>query len=265
MWPWILLAITIAAAVPQRIGAQSPPKQAVIETSLGTFVIDLAADAAPNQCAYFMKQAASGAYDAVYIYADAVAKAGSAKPDDVIKALEKTDYMGVCGRVQFDGLHEVKDGPGFVNELKQHRFTMITGVNTLFNALLNHPAFAKLDFSALKVTLGGGMAVQRAVAERWKQVTGKPLLEAYGLTEASPAVTINPLDLSEYNGSIGLPIPSTEMKCVDDAFNEVAAGEPGAAGRCIWHDHRCPDGNVDGNELCRKCRGSCGGRAHGPG
>jgi long-chain acyl-CoA synthetase len=85
-----------------------------------------------------------------------------------------------------------RDMPGFVKELGKHRFTCITGVNTLFNALLNTPGFAQLDFSALKMTLGGGMAVQRAVAERWKQVTGKPLLEAYGLTETSPGACINP-------------------------------------------------------------------------
>jgi long-chain acyl-CoA synthetase len=120
-----------------------------------------------------------------------------------------------------------RDIPGFVAELKHHRFTMITGVNTLFNALLNHPDFAKLDFSGLKTTLGGGMAVQRAVAERWKQVTGKPLLEAYGLTEASPAVTVNPLNLSEYNGSIGLPIPSTEIAIRDDDGRDLGIGEVG--------------------------------------
>jgi long-chain acyl-CoA synthetase len=104
-----------------------------------------------------------------------------------------------------------RDIPGFVKELAKHKFTIVTGVNTLFNALLNNPEFARLDFSHLRVTLGGGMAVQKAVAERWKQVTGVTLVEAYGLTETSPAATINPLDIKEYNGSIGLPVPSTEI------------------------------------------------------
>src|SRR5262249_22622747 len=85
-----------------------------------------------------------------------------------------------------------RDIPGFVKELGKCRFTALTGVNTLFNALLNNADFARLDFSSLKLTLGGGMAVQKAVAERWKQVTGKPLVEAYGLTETSPAATMNP-------------------------------------------------------------------------
>ncbi len=104
-----------------------------------------------------------------------------------------------------------RDIPGFVKELARHRFTIVTGVNTLFNALLNNPDFSRLDFRSLKITLGGGMAVQKAVAERWKQVTGVTLVEAYGLTETSPAATINPLDIKEYNGSIGLPVPSTEI------------------------------------------------------
>ena len=120
-----------------------------------------------------------------------------------------------------------RDIPGFVAELGKYPFTVITGVNTLFNALLNNPEFAKLDFSALKVALGGGMAVQQAVAERWKQVTGKPLSEAYGLTETSPAVCINPLDLPEFNHSIGLPISSTDISLRDDEGHEVLPGMPG--------------------------------------
>ena len=120
-----------------------------------------------------------------------------------------------------------RDIAGFVKELAKHRFTAMTGVNTLFNALLNNADFAKLDFSSLQLTLGGGMAVQRAVAERWKQVTGKPLIEAYGLTETSPAATINPLTLPEYNGSIGLPVPSTDVTLRDDEGREVALGQPG--------------------------------------
>ncbi|MCB1742618.1 MAG: AMP-binding protein, partial [Gammaproteobacteria bacterium] len=106
-------------------------------------------------------------------------------------------------------------------------FTAITGVNTLFNALLNAPGFASLDFSRLKVSLGGGMAVQRTVAEQWRQVTGHTLIEAYGLTETSPAVCINPLDLAEHNGSIGLPVPSTEVKIIDAAGEELPVGEVG--------------------------------------
>jgi long-chain acyl-CoA synthetase len=120
-----------------------------------------------------------------------------------------------------------RDIPGFVKEMAKFRFTAFTGVNTLFNALVNNAEFAKLDFSALRITLGGGMAVQEAVAVKWRQVTGHPLIEAYGLTETSPAATINPLDLPAYNGSIGLPISSTEVILRDDEGTEVALGEPG--------------------------------------
>ncbi len=120
-----------------------------------------------------------------------------------------------------------RDIPGFVKEMAKHRFTVMTGVNTLFNALVNNPEFAKLDFSALRVALGGGMAVQEAVALKWKQVTGTPLIEAYGLTETSPAATINPLDLPAYNGSIGLPISSTEAILRDDDGKVVPLGQPG--------------------------------------
>ena len=120
-----------------------------------------------------------------------------------------------------------RDIPGFVKELGKHKFTIFTGVNTLFNALLNHPDFASLDFSALRISLGGGMAVMKPVADRWKQVTGCTLVEAYGLSETSPAATINPLDLKEYNGAIGLPIPSTEISIRGDDGAEVALGQPG--------------------------------------
>jgi long-chain acyl-CoA synthetase len=120
-----------------------------------------------------------------------------------------------------------RDIPGFVKEMAKRRFTAFTGVNTLFNALLNNPDFAKLDFSSLRLTLGGGMAVQEAVASRWKEVTGRPLIEAYGLTETSPAATINPLGLEEFNGSIGLPVPSTEIEIRDDAGKAVPLGQPG--------------------------------------
>ncbi len=120
-----------------------------------------------------------------------------------------------------------RDIPAFVKDLKRHPFSIITGVNTLFNALLNNPDFTRLGFTRLKISLGGGMAVQRAVAERWKAVTGKPLIEAYGLTETSPAVTINPLDLAAYNGSIGLPLPNTDVSIRDDDGNQLPPGRPG--------------------------------------
>ncbi len=120
-----------------------------------------------------------------------------------------------------------RDMPGFVKELSKVRFTAISGVNTLFNGLLNTPGFTQLDFSALKLCLSGGMALPRAVAERWQQVTGVPLIEGYGLTETSPAVTFNPLTLREYNGSIGLPMPSTELSIRDDEGRELALGEAG--------------------------------------
>ncbi|HVR93983.1 MAG TPA: long-chain-fatty-acid--CoA ligase [Casimicrobiaceae bacterium] len=120
-----------------------------------------------------------------------------------------------------------RDIPGLVKEMGKHSFTAFTGVNTLFNALLNNADFQKLDFSTLQMTLGGGMAVQKAVADRWEKVTGKPLIEAYGLTETSPGATINPLDLPEYNGAIGLPIPSTDLVLRDDDGKEVALGERG--------------------------------------
>jgi len=120
-----------------------------------------------------------------------------------------------------------RDIPGFVKELAKHPFTVLTGVNTLFNALLNNADFTRLNFASLKLNLGGGMAVQQAVAQRWKEVTGRPLIEAFGLTETSPAVSINPLDLGEYNGSIGLPIPSTEVAIRDEEGKDVTLGQPG--------------------------------------
>jgi len=121
-----------------------------------------------------------------------------------------------------------RDLPGFVKTLGANRFTCITGVNTLFNALLNTPGFAELDFSSLKMSLGGGMAVQRAVAERWKKVTGRPLVEAYGLTETSPGACINPfVPNAEYNGFCGLPISSTVVTIRDDDGRPLALGETG--------------------------------------
>ncbi|MFN4238490.1 MAG: long-chain-fatty-acid--CoA ligase [Vogesella sp.] len=120
-----------------------------------------------------------------------------------------------------------RDIPGFVKELKKYKVTAITGVNTLFNALLNNPDFKTVDFSTWRLALGGGMAVQKAVADKWKDVTGTPLIEAYGLTETSPAACINPLDLKAYNGTIGVPIPSTDIQIRDNEGREVGIGEPG--------------------------------------
>ena len=120
-----------------------------------------------------------------------------------------------------------RDLDGFVKALSSRRWSVLTGVNTLFNSLLNHPEFAKIDFSNMKLTVGGGMAVQRAVAERWKKVTGKPVVEAYGLTETSPAACANPVNLAEFNGCIGLPICSTMITIRDDDENIVASGQPG--------------------------------------
>ncbi|GKW53106.1 long-chain-fatty-acid--CoA ligase [Pseudoalteromonas sp. NCCP-2140] len=120
-----------------------------------------------------------------------------------------------------------RDMPGFVKELAQHKFTAVTGVNTLFNGLLNTPGFAELDFSSLKMSLGGGMAVQRPVAEKWQAVTKTKLMEGYGLTECAPLVTVSPYDLEGYNGSIGLPAPSTDIKLMLENGEEAAKGEPG--------------------------------------
>jgi len=120
-----------------------------------------------------------------------------------------------------------RDMDGFVNEMGRHPFTAITGVNTLFNTLLNTDGFADLDFSHMKMTLGGGMAVQKAVAEQWKKVTGVTLIEAYGLTETSPAACINPVNLEDYNGYIGLPISSTDGAIKDEDGNFLPVGEAG--------------------------------------
>ena len=120
-----------------------------------------------------------------------------------------------------------RDIPAFVKELGKHRYNMITGVNTLYNAFLNNPEFHKLDFSHVKLCVGGGMAVQKAVADRWQQVTGKVLLEGYGLTETSPVATINPPSLTEFRGSIGLPAPSTMIEIRDDDNRPVPLGQPG--------------------------------------
>ena len=124
-------------------------------------------------------------------------------------------------------ISDARDIRSLIRELRKHPFTVITGVNTLFNALLNGSGFAQLDFSRLRLCVAGGMAVQKAVANRWRQVTGKPLVEGYGLTEASPAVTFNPFDLSDYNGSIGLPLPSTDIAIRDEEGHDLPIGMAG--------------------------------------
>lgn len=120
-----------------------------------------------------------------------------------------------------------RDIDGFVKELQKYPFTAITGVNTLFNALVNNEDFKEIDFSQLRLSVGGGMAVQRAVAEKWQKITGNYLLEGYGLTECSPLVAAYPHNLTAYNGSIGVPVPSTDIRLVDDEGNEVAEGGTG--------------------------------------
>jgi len=118
-----------------------------------------------------------------------------------------------------------RDIPGFVGELRKWRFTLITGVNTLYSTLMEHPRFAQLDFSALKAGAAGGMALQPAVANRWQAITGRPLVEGYGLTETSPVVACNPLEGARL-GSVGLPVPSTEIS-IRDGDTELPAGEAG--------------------------------------
>ena len=120
-----------------------------------------------------------------------------------------------------------RDMDGFVKELKRHKFTILSGVNTLFNGLLNHPEFKNCDFGKLRFGFGGGMAVQNSVAEKWLKITGSPLVEGYGLTETSPVLTINPLDGRHKIGTIGLPISNTEIKNFDENFVEVPLGVPG--------------------------------------
>ena len=120
-----------------------------------------------------------------------------------------------------------RDVKHFIKEIKHAGFTLITGVNTLFNSLLNNPKFKTVDFSRLKSSLSGGMALQKSVELRWYEVTKTPILEAYGLTETSPAATMNPMNLPDYNGSIGLPLPSTDIVILDDDENEVPIGSSG--------------------------------------
>lgn len=120
-----------------------------------------------------------------------------------------------------------RDIGGLVKELGKYKFNMLPAVNTLYNGLLNHPDFAKLDFSALKLCNGGGMAVQKAVNDRWLSVTGKSIVEGYGLSETSPVATANPADAASFSGTIGLPIPSTDIVILDDDDRPVAIGQPG--------------------------------------
>ncbi len=120
-----------------------------------------------------------------------------------------------------------RDIPLFVQEIRPWKFTVISGVNTLFNALVNNEKFAKLDFSSLRLAVGGGAAVQKAVAERWQALTGTPILEGYGLTEAAPVICVNPVDISGFTGNVGLPVPSTEVQLRDEEGHEVPLGERG--------------------------------------
>ena len=120
-----------------------------------------------------------------------------------------------------------RDIPGFVKELGKYQINSLPAVNTLYNGLLNNPDFAALDFSKLKICNGGGMAVQQAVADKWFQVTGCPIIEGYGLSETSPVATCNPADSTRFTGTIGLPVPSTEIMILDDAGQPVPLGQPG--------------------------------------
>ena len=120
-----------------------------------------------------------------------------------------------------------RDIPGFIKELKNNRFTSISGLNTLYNALLNHPEFAQVDFSQLRMSSAGGMAMQKAVADRWQKATKIPILEGYGLTETSPVATTNPVDITEFTGTIGLPVPSTVITIRDDEEHILPTGKVG--------------------------------------
>ena len=120
-----------------------------------------------------------------------------------------------------------RDLPAVLKELSRHTFHSFPAVNTLFNALVNHPDFDKVNWHNLKVSVGGGMAVQSAVAKKWLERTGCPICEGYGLSETSPSVSCNPVTNTEFTGTIGVPLPGTSMKCVDDDGNEVPVGQPG--------------------------------------
>ncbi|MDO4698716.1 MAG: long-chain-fatty-acid--CoA ligase FadD [Pasteurellaceae bacterium] len=131
--------------------------------------------------------------------------------------------MGVTGLL----ITNPRDIPGFVKELKKYQVMAITGVNTLFNALLNNSQFKEVDFSRLRLSVGGGAAIQRAVAERWHKTTGNHIIEGYGMTECSPLIAATRNDSTEYSGSIGVPVPNTDIRIVDDEGNDVAIGERG--------------------------------------
>jgi long-chain acyl-CoA synthetase len=137
-----------------------------------------------------------------------------------------------CLAMMLDGGENVlitnpRDFPAFVKELKKHKFVYITGVNTLYASLLNTPGFDEIDFSQLRFTVGGGMAIQKAVSKDWEKITGQPILQAYGLTETSPAAVVNPINITEFSGSIGLPISSTEISIRDDNGGNLNIGELG--------------------------------------
>lgn len=131
--------------------------------------------------------------------------------------------MGITGLL----VTNPRDIPGFIKELKKYPFVAITGVNTLFNMLLNNQSFKELDFSHLKLTVGGGASIQAAVAKRWHNLTGCYIVEGYGMTECCPLVSTTRSDAVEHNGSIGVPVPNTDIRIVDDAGKDVAMGEPG--------------------------------------
>ncbi len=134
-------------------------------------------------------------------------------------------FMRLGARVEL--IANPRDLPAFIKALTGQRFTAIIGVNTLFRALLDAPDFGKLDLSGLKLAVAGGMAVQHIVAQRWKAATGVPLVEGYGLTESSPVAIANPLDITEWSGLIGVPIPSTEVAILDDAGKPLPLGQVG--------------------------------------
>lgn len=144
-----------------------------------------------------------------------------------IFALTVCALMGIRNGACMLLIPNPRDIPGFIKELSQFRFHLFPAVNTLYSGLMNNPDFAKLDFSSLQVTIGGGMAVQRVVAERWKAITGKPIIEGYGLSETSPVATCNANNIEVYTGTIGLPLPSTEISIRDDDGQEMALGLAG--------------------------------------
>jgi long-chain acyl-CoA synthetase len=144
-----------------------------------------------------------------------------------IYALTVNALMGIKLGAQNILIANPRDIPGFVKELGKYEFNVFPGLNTLFNALLNNDDFQKLNFRNLNLTFGGGMAVQRAVAERWKALTGCMIAEGYGLSETSPVATANPFDRTEFSGTIGLPLPSTEVAIRDDSGKDVRIGEVG--------------------------------------